>query len=421
MTPSIQFEDKVIALFRKNWKSIAFFLMTGVAVAIRLAGFSFTSGDFRHCLNPWTYNLKMGGHFFGIAELSTDYGAPYLYILSAISYLPVTWFLFAIKAVSCIFDFICAIYAMKIIVKLTGNQNLDILVYSVVLLWPTMVLNGSVWAQCDAMYAGLILMMLWYFMEETPKLAMVLFGLAFSLKLQAVFVLPFIIILFIYRKWHLPHALYAVASFVGINVPSWFLGLPITHFIKVYVAQTSEYSYAVTLNAPTIYAFLPNTIDYYEVLEQVGTTIARLGIAAVVILCIALALYVLKANRKLSSKTYILLFLAATLIIPYCLPYMHERYFFMADVAVLLYAFIEPKRWWIAPMVTFPSCITYATFLFIGDAYGVENATFGLHILALVMGVAVIFVVKWLLESIQNDPKNDDEPNATPIAEKTLV
>lgn len=407
MTQPIQIEDRMIAFFRKNWKPIAFFLMTAVAIAIRLAGFSFVSGDFRHCLNPWTYNLKLGGHFFGMADLTTDYGAPYLYILSAISYLPVTWFLFAIKTVSCVFDFVCAIYAMKIVVKLTGKQQLDILVYSIVLLWPTMVMNGSIWAQCDAMYGGLILMMLWYFLDEKPKLAMLLFGLAFSLKLQAVFVLPFIIILFLYRKWNLQHALYAVASFVGINVPSWFFGLPVTHFIKVYIAQTSEYSYAVTLNAPSVYAFLPNSVDYYEVLEQVGTTIARLGIAAVAILCIALALYILKTKRQLSGKTYILLFLAATLIIPYFLPYMHERYFFMADIAVILYAFLEPKRWWIAPMVTFPSCITYATFLFIGDAFGVNNAVFGLHTLALVMGIAVVLVAKWLVESIHFDLLNE--------------
>ena len=390
----------------KQWKLLAFFFITAMAILIRVSGYSFGSGDYNYCLHPWIYYLKHNGNFMGMQTLVTDYGAPYLYVLSAISYLPVTLFMYALKTFSVIFDFVCAIYALKIIVKITKNENLGILVYGTVLFWPTVILNSGIWAQCDAIYAALLLVMFWNFLDDKPKLAMVFFGLALSLKLQAVFVLPFLILIYLYEKWNLMQILYALASFVLINVPSWFLGLPVTHFIKVYIEQTGAYNYAVTMNAPTVFAFLPVSEAYYDkVLPWVGTTLVRLGICFAMAILIFLAIFILKENRKLTNETFILLLLFCTLVVPYFLPRMHERYFFVADVVTILYIFIKPKRWWLGVLVTFPSCITYAYFLFLQEKV---PSTFGLQFMALIMGAAVIFVTKWLIESILDAEKNED-------------
>jgi len=401
-------EDDLKNMLSKQWKILAIVLITAMAIIIRVSGYSFGSGDYIYFLDQWMRFLKANGHFSGIKILVSDYGAPYLYVLSAISYLPEALFIYALKTFSCIFDFVCAIYVWKIVVKITKNEDLGLLAYGTVLFWPTVILNSGVWAQCDAIYTSLLLVMLWNFMEDKPKRAMIFFGLALSLKLQAVFILPFLILLYLYEKWSLLQILYAIATFVLINVPSWFMGLPITHFIKVYIAQTDAYNYAVTMNAPTVYAFLPTTSEYYEkILTSVGTTLVRLGICFAMALLIFLAIFVLKERRKLSNETLILLLLFCALVVPYFLPRMHERYFFVADVVAIIYIFIKPKRWWLGILVTFPSCITYAYYLFLKEKV---PGVFGLQFMAVIMGIGVICVVKWLIESILTSEKKVEIP-----------
>ena len=57
--------------------------------------------------------------------------------------------------------------------------------------------------------------------------------------------------------------------------------------------------------------------------------------------------------------------LAATvaLTVPFLLPEMHERYFYLADVMCIVAAGYRPKLCWVAVLATLCSLATYATFL----------------------------------------------------------
>lgn len=417
MVKRFRWENELVDEMSKRWKLLAIFFITTLAVVIRVSNFSFLSNDYIGCLKPWTEYLADNGHFMGIASLlgETDYGAPYLYVLSLISYLPKSMFLYAIKIVSCVFDFICAIYVAKIVTKMTQKENIGILAYGLILFWPTVFTNSSMWAQCDALYASFVVMMLWYFMEEKPQIAMVFYGLAFSFKLQATFIFPLLIILYIYKKWSIVDALYGIGTWVLINVPSWFMGVPIPYFIKVYVNQSRANDWSLIMNAPSVYALLPDSQDFkVNKLPIFGELLSRLGVIVVMIIFILLAVYLLKENRKLTAETLILLLLFSGVTVPYLLPRMHDRYFFIADIAVIMYILLKPKRWWIALLVTFPSCMAYTAYLF-------QAQIFDMFHMAIIMGMACVFITKWLIESIKTDPKQNEELSIEMPIEKQLI
>ena len=374
--------------------------ITILAIVIRLAGFPLRSSDYDVFLSPWIQYLRENGHFLGIVSLETDYAAPYLYLLSLISYLPSALSIYALKAVQCVFDFICARYAGEIVAKVSGSERLGRVAYCAVLLAPTVILNGAVWGQCDAVYTALLLVMFWGFLENRPRQALIFFGLALSLKLQSVFLLPFVIYLYIDKRFKLYEAVYSVLAFLAVQIPAWALGLPFTRSFGIYLTQTTQYGASYTLNAPSIYAFILDSTEN----ELASAILVLFGIAGAIGLCGALALFICKAKRKLSGQSLILLFLFCGLVIPFLLPRMHERYFFIADIAVILFVCLKPKNWWTAILVTFPSCITYLNFLLFKKATAYDVIPL-LPALALLVGTAAVLVSKWLVESILGDPK----------------
>lgn len=69
-----------------------------------------------------------------------------------------------------------------------------------VLFLPTVVMNGAMWAQCDMMYVTFLLLCTLFFYKEKYVISFIWLGVAFSLKLQAVFLCPALLILYVVRK-----------------------------------------------------------------------------------------------------------------------------------------------------------------------------------------------------------------------------
>jgi Gpi18-like mannosyltransferase len=49
--------------------------------------------------------------------------------------------------------------------------------------------------------------------------------------------------------------------------------------------------------------------------------------------------------------------------VPFFLPRMHERYFYLADVISLLYAFYNPRRWYLPVLIILASTLSYMPYL----------------------------------------------------------
>jgi Gpi18-like mannosyltransferase len=184
-------------------------------------------------------------------------------------------------------------------------------------------------------------------------LATALFGLAISIKLQAVFLFPMLGIWAIRRELPLRALLLVPVAYLATLVPAWLAGCTWADLLMIYVKQTQQYS-GLTLNAPTIFVLLP---DEEKWIGPFGLWFA-----------IATAFMVFLACVYAKVQTTATVLLRETVIfaslVPFLLPHMHERYLFLSDLMSVVYAVVFPARFWIAICVVGASFAGYSSFLF---------------------------------------------------------
>jgi Gpi18-like mannosyltransferase len=370
-------EDRILDFLQKKVNILAIITITLFALLIRGAGFDFQSGDYKVYISQWIKQLKENGGIPGIAKISSNYTPPSLLLYGLISYLPEKTTLWAVKIVSCFFDFVIAVFSYKIITNFTGDAKKSIVAYSLVLFCPTIFLNSSIWGQCDSIYTAFCVMSFFYFLKSNPQASLFCYGIALSFKLQAIFFLPFFIFMYLYRKWNLMQVFFAIFGFFVFSIPLFLFGVSFLKWAEVYWQQLHQYSRLV-LNAPTIYAIIP--------MNNIIGIILMTGILAII------TFIILSLKNNCSKQTQLLLCLMCTTVVPFILPHMHERYFYMAEVFVILYIVTDPKKWVMAVLIIFPSVITYTNYL-----YGKDN--FSLQLLTVIMGIGVLYIQKELLKS----------------------
>jgi Gpi18-like mannosyltransferase len=355
-------------------------LIVVLAVVIRVELFPFQSNDYRAFVAQWYDFISANGGFSALRYQFANYNVPYLYLIALLTYLPVP-VLAGVKTISVLFDLLLAFYAYKLVALKYPRGWLPFAAAAVVSLLPTVVMNGSMWAQCDSIYAAFGLGGLYYAVRSRPWLACVFFGLALSFKLQIVFLLPVLAVLVLRRKIPWP-ALVAVPGVVlAMDVPALLVGASPSQLLSVYTDQVGEYS-QLTLNAPNVYQ-----------LFDFDPRVRTLGIFVTGVLVLALVLLAVISRAPLSVSRVVLLGTVFVILVPFFLPAMHERYFFLADVLSVIVAFYVPRRLWAVPvLVQFASAFSYVPFLS-GRRGGAQTTMVDFWVLALAMLAALVLVV----------------------------
>jgi len=304
---------------------------SAAAICVRCYYLSAYSGDYVSFLAQWVEYFRQNGGFRGLGGSVGNYNVTYLYFLALFSYSPLHD-LYLIKLLSIVFDFVLAFYVMKI-AQIAGAGKWAPGAFFVTLFLPTVVINGAKWAQCDSIYAAFALGALYYALKNRMPLSLAMLAIAFSFKLQTVFIMPlWAVFLFTGRLkarwlWVFP------AAFMAAVLPAMLLGKPFGEIINIYVGQTEIYSAWLNLNSPSVYAlFTPKNIK----------TAKWMGIGAAFLLCaviIALSAVKKRSGAKVNAA-YGLLFCIG---VPWLLPHMHERYFFAADALSVALAFADIK------------------------------------------------------------------------------
>jgi len=191
-------------------------------------------------------------------------------------------------------------------------------------------------------------------MRRRDWLAMVAFGLALSIKFQAIFMGPFLLVLlllkgFRFRTLFIPPLIYFITL-----LPSWALGRPIEELLLIYPNQVGSFP-NLTLNAPTFYALIDNSVNY--LFNPVGILLA-----AVIVMLIVYAVY--KLRPRLHLDLMVGMAAACLLLLPYILPKMHERYFYPAEVFFLLFAFYRPRLAFVPVVLQITALVTYSYYFF---------------------------------------------------------
>jgi hypothetical protein len=113
-------------------------------------------------------------------------------------------------------------------------------------------------------------------------------------------------------------------------------------------------SSSLTYNAPTFYQWLPASAPEYW---------KWIGIGLAVLLVLGVGVLVWRSKKQLTPGVIVKIALVFALLIPFLLPEMHERYFYLADVISIIYAFYFPRYFFVAVIMQLCSLLSYAPYM----------------------------------------------------------
>ncbi len=338
-------------------KSFSIYLsaaLLALAFSLRAFCLNYETLDYQNFLKQWVEFFRQNGGFAALSQPVGNYNIPYLYFLALFSYIPASD-LYLIKLLSIFFDVLMAWAAMGIVGKLGGSLAQRLGIFFTVLLLPTVVLNGALWGQCDSIYVALALMSIYWALDDKPVLSMLAMTLSFGFKLQAVFVMPVLAILWMQGKFKLRHFFIFPIAYVVLVLPAVLLGRPFLDTITLYFSQTGSIGSGLNYNSPSVFGIFWNVQN-----EAPASKLAIIS-AFVFMLLILLICYV---NRsRLSSRAMLAAAVLLAVGIPFLLPHMHDRYFFAGDILTVVMAFACWKYAAVAPLCQFASLLGYHAYL----------------------------------------------------------
>ena len=335
-----------------TWIFIAILILAGIG--LRFGGLSFVSLDMRHFLIDWYDQLAKGG-FAALKDPFSNYTPPYLYLLylatKTAHFFPK---IIAIKLISIGFDFLNAFLIYKILRIRFPQGAVAWIGASAFLLLPTVILNSAYWGQCDAIYSFFALASVYFLMKEQPLSAMIFLGISFSFKAQAIFLAPLVLLLVLKRKIPWLYLGIVPAMYMLMMIPAVLTGRPLLNLLKIYIGQEEKYS-ALSSHAPNWYLFFPKSLNNH--------TTELLGLAITAIVVLAWTMIYQQRFKKITPQVILLCAMMSVALIPFFLPKMHERYFYLADVTSYLMAFYFPWGWVLALGYQLTSGLAYSIFL----------------------------------------------------------
>jgi Gpi18-like mannosyltransferase len=352
-----------------------------LAAMLRFSLREFQSGDFLFFTERWYQTLR--GHGFDVFRTAFyDYAPPYLYALFVISWaMPGVDPVVATKLPSIAADFVCAWYVYRIVRLKYQTGPVPTLASLVVLFAPTVIINSAVWGQTDMLFTAPLIACVYYVLRQKGRAVWIAFGLAFSIKPQAIFLAPCLFALLLRRDLSWRYVAFGPLVCLLTLLPAWIAGRSIFELMAIYFSQGNLQAAKLTWRAPNLYNWLPQ--------EQTAIFLpAGLLFAAGIALLFVVATW--KSQARLTPQLLIGTALASVLIMPYVLPSMHERYFFTADVMAILFAFYVPAYTYLAVLIGLVSLFAYQPFLF-------KKEIIPMPWLALALLIGIVLLGRWLL------------------------
>ena len=328
-------------LFESKALFAAAFAFTALALVIRASLLDFESGDYLTFLAPWTQFFRNNGGFAALRYSLGNYNPPYMYFLALFSYFDISE-LYLIKLLSVLFDVLLAWACMKLLGLYTGSRAKLLGVFLAVLFLPTVVINGAYWAQCDSIYAFFGIYALYLGLRGRGCASMVSLAACLAFKLQAVFIIPVFFILLLAKKLRWRQLLVFPAAYIVFMLPALLAGRPFVETMTLYFAQAGTVGDAMNYNAPS----LTSMFQWSGNTESWSTLLIAAAFALV------LASYAVAAvkRRELDDTVFLGFALLLAMGIPYLLPHMHDRYFFISGVLALVLAFRD-RRFFPIPLL----------------------------------------------------------------------
>lgn len=340
-------------LLKKNSYLLVAVLVIGLAFALRGSFMNYQSGDYNTFLSKWADYFRVRDGFKGFSESVGNYNVPYLYFLALFSYLPLND-LYLIKLLSIFFDVVLAFGMMKLAGVFTHSVPKRLAAYLITLLLPTAIINGAMWGQCDSIYVSLAVLSLWLALTDRPKLSMVLIALSFGFKLQAIFIMPIYLVLLFAKKIKFWHFFIFPVTYIVEILPAVLFGRPFMDTLTLYFNQANTVGTGLNYNSPSFFAMVSGNVNV-AAMSAVGVTSAFLFVFAILI-------WAWYKRENLNNEAILGIAILFAAGIPFLLPHMHDRYFFMLDVLTLLPAVVWVGYAPVALFASFASLLCYYSY-----------------------------------------------------------
>lgn len=332
---------------------LVFSVVTLFAILARISLFPYVSTDYTGYMEVWYNTIKENGGLFGIGSIAGNTSPTYIYILALLTCLPITP-LFGIKIVSCIFDIIIAFTILRIIMGITKSIRISLCGYTAILLSPTMMLNSSAWGAYDSIYTCFILFSLFAFMKNRPFRGSLFFGIALAIKLQAIYFAPVLLVMWLKNRTRVKYFITIPIVYILSIIPAFLGGRSLFDLIIIYI-KTATSTPNINNNPPNLFSLMGDVS--YEYVSVMGVFICGA--------LVMIELYLLYTKIfRFTPTSVITISLLFTLTIPFFLPNMNERHFYMAEILSILLAFCRPGTWHIAILINLASFMSYLPNLF---------------------------------------------------------
>lgn len=360
-------------------------LFTGLVMAVlmlaRTAMLDYQTADYVSFLSLWTQVFREGG-FHTLAENVGDYNLIYQYLLLLIAKAPVKD-LYLIKLVTVVFDYLLAL-VMMCAAGLYGGREMRTPALLVTLALPTVLIDGACWGQCDPVYVFFIVLSLYMLETDRPYRSAIALAVAFAFKLQTIFFFPIVLLGLIHKRFNWKHALAFFAAYLVTMLPALAAGRPFMDALSVYANQSmGQYYDRLTYNAPNLYLFFPmmmfdasqeftwmryvadidgQTSNAY-LQDALMPQLQHAALYACILLTLTVVAYWLIHRREVTEDMTLDMALFFAIFLPFIMPKIHERYFFLADMLSVLYAFRYRDRRFVPVLVVTASLMCYMPYI----------------------------------------------------------
>ena len=322
-----------VGISAKQERSAPLQLMSilGIAVAARAIFWNVRPPDMAIFLEPWFAHIVHYGPIGAFAHPFSNYEPAYLYLLAVGSLAAGTLTPMTIIKILSVCGTLFMTAALAELLKASGVSRRNALL---LLVLPSVVFNDALLAQCDALWAGACMLALAQMIRGRTVSAMVWCGIGIAFKAQAVFIAPVIIGAMIGRRapwwqWMIP-----AIVFLATLGPALALGWPWFKLLTVYLDQAAWDRIPGRLANPWMFGtmFADHASRSWFALGYVAAAAAALSIA------------ILASRHARNPRVLILLAAIAGTALPFLLPKMLERYYFLGDTMTLALALTLRNR-----------------------------------------------------------------------------
>jgi len=315
----------------------------------------FISGDTKIYKIPWIEHLQQTGLQNALVNSVTNYNPMFTYLMASFNtLLPVVDSHYLIKLITNFGDLLTTLASYHLLRSAKCSPLRAVTGAVAIFVLPTVILNSNAFTQIESLVAAPLIIGVSFLLRNRWSLAMLCIGLAFSIKLQSVFIFPALVILMVSQGQKLRSLLLIPFVYLLTILPTYFAGRDMTDILLIYKNQMGLYG-DLTRNAANVYHWLP---DNYSVFMPLGM-LFTLGVLLLVMVC---------KPKYLSCSENQLLFITTSLVfITFFMPKMHERYAYFSDVFTVLTAITIPQLWPAALLMVTASFCSYLPFLYLGN------------------------------------------------------